>query len=208
MAARRLLCALAVLGACGAGDIGQGSRVDGGGQGGGDGGQNGQVDGGGQTIIDAGPGNGSEPAELAGIVAAHNQVRASHGVGPLVWDQDLADIASTWAATCTDDDPPAGLLDHNDGRSNNYPEYVGENIYASSSPTPDPIGAVSSWASEESDYDYASNTCSGVCGHYTQIVWATSTKVGCAFHDCASLTYRGTIICNYAPGGNDGGRPY
>lgn len=40
-------------------------------------------------------------------------------------------------------------------------------------------GAVSAWAAESTDYDYASNTCSGVCGHYTQVVWAATTQVGC-----------------------------
>ena len=135
-------------------------------------------------------------------------MRAGVGVGPLVWDQDLADIAAAWAATCTDNDAPQGLLDHNDGRSDTYPEYVGENIYASSAAGADPIGAVNAWAAEVADYNYAQNTCSGVCGHYTQVVWATTTKVGCAYHDCANLTYRGTIICDYAPGGNNGNRPY
>ena len=69
--------------------------------------------------------------------------------------------------------------------------------------------AVSSWASEAADYDYASNTCAGVCGHYTQVVWATSTKLGCGVSTCAGLTYGHTIVCDYAPGGNiSGQRPY
>jgi hypothetical protein len=50
---------------------------------------------------------GREPAELSGIVAAHNAVRA--GVGPLVWSDSLAATAAgevcghytqvAWAAT-------------------------------------------------------------------------------------------------------------
>ena len=40
--------------------------------------------------------------------------------------------------------------------------------------------AVKSWADEVKDYDYENNKCSKVCGHYTQIVWATTEAVGCA----------------------------
>ena len=51
-------------------------------------------------------------------------------------------------------------------------------------------------------------TCSGTCGHYTQIVWRTSLHVGCALVTCGSLTYKSVILCNYGPGGNSGGAPY
>jgi pathogenesis-related protein 1 len=152
----------------------------------------------------------SEPAELAGITAAQNAVRASVGVGPLTWDPALAVIAADWAARCVDTEAPSGLIDHNPGRSDTYPEYVGENIYASSLGSADPAGAVAAWAAEAASYHHDTNTCDAgqVCGHYTQLVWAASTRVGCAFHDCAGLTYRGSIVCDYAPGGNDGSRPY
>lgn len=152
-------------------------------------------------------GDGGEPAELAGILAAHNQVRADHGVAPLSWDPELAAIASAWAAGCRDQDEPIGLIDHNPTRSDAFGAYVGENVYGSSGPTDGPA-AVDSWAAEEADYDHASNTCSGICGHYTQIVWAETTALGCALRVCDRLTYGHTIVCDYAPGGNDGGRPY
>jgi len=148
-----------------------------------------------------------EPAGLEGILAAHNDARAAKGLAPLVWDEDLEAIARAWGATCTDNDPPAGLVDHNDGRSDTYPEYVGENIYASSAQSSGPA-AVAAWMSEEADYDYESNSCNAVCGHYTQVVWAATTKVGCAIADCPSLQYGWGVVCNYAPGGNSGGRPY
>jgi len=149
-----------------------------------------------------------EPAGLEGILAAHNDARAAKGLAPLVWDEDLEAIAAAWGATCTDNEPPAGLIDHNDGRSDTYPQYVGENIYASSGQSSGPA-AVASWMSEEADYDYANNACSGVCGHYTQVVWADTTKVGCAIADCPSLQFGWGVVCNYAPGGNaNGERPY
>ncbi|KAK4849585.1 hypothetical protein QYF36_026341 [Acer negundo] len=42
--------------------------------------------------------------------------------------------------------------------------------------------AVQMWVNEKSDYDYNSNTCAPgkVCGHYTQVVWRNSVRIGCA----------------------------
>jgi len=148
-----------------------------------------------------------EPAELAGITAAHNQVRADHGVPPLAWDAELAAIAADWAAGCRDEEEPLGLIDHNPDRSDLFGSYVGENVYGASGPVDGPA-AVELWAAEEASYDHDSNTCDGICGHYTQVVWATTTSVGCAAHACSGLTFGYTIVCDYAPGGNDGGRPY
>jgi uncharacterized protein YkwD len=159
--------------------------------------------------VDGGPDAGSsEPAELAGITAAHNTARAQVGDPPLTWDPALATIASSWVVQCIDTDGN-GLVDHDAGRSDHYPEYVGENIYASSGTATGP-DAVAAWIGEASDYDYASNTCAAgkVCGHYTQVVWKATTKLGCAIHDCTGLAYPSTIVCDYAPGGNDGGKPY
>ncbi len=157
--------------------------------------------------VDAGS---DEPAALAGITAAHNAVRDGVGVGPLVWDPALAAIAQEWAEACVDNDAPAGLIDHNPGRSDDYPGYVGENIYASTG-TVSPTAAVAAWASEDVDYDYDSNSCAPgkVCGHYTQLVWADTTRVGCGVAACASLTYTNGLVCDYSPGGNIvGQRPY
>lgn len=164
------------------------------------------VDDGGDGTDDGADG-ADEPEGLEGTTAAHNQARAELGLDPLTWDPDLAAIAQAWAEQCIDDEEPFGLIDHNPGRSDTYPEYVGENVYGSTGAA---LGteAVQLWLSEEEDYDYDSNTCSAVCGHYTQIVWADTTKLGCALHTCPSLDFGNTIVCNYAPGGNDGGRPY
>jgi pathogenesis-related protein 1 len=162
----------------------------------------------GPNAPDAGTHGAGEPARLQGITELHNQVRAEVGVGPMTWDPDLAAIAQAWAETCTDNQAPAGLIDHNPNRSDDYPGYVGENVYGSGG-NATPGDAVGLWASEKANYDYDSNTCSGICGHYTQIVWADSVKLGCGIHDCPGLSFGSTIVCNYAPGGNVGGqRPY
>ena len=151
----------------------------------------------------------AEPPALAGITQAHNEVRSGVGVAALVWDPALAQVAQAWAEACVDNDAPSGLIDHNSGRSDTYPGYVGENIYGSSG-TADPIQAVTAWADEVADYDYATNSCTAgrVCGHYTQVVWRTSTKLGCGVATCAGLRFGSSVVCNYSPGGNNGDRPY
>jgi pathogenesis-related protein 1 len=155
------------------------------------------------------PGGVGEPPELVGITLAHNQVRATVGVPALTWDPALAKIATDWVVQCMDTDGN-GLVDHNAGRSATYPTYVGENIYASSG-TATGQAAVTAWASESVDYTHATNTCATgkVCGHYTQLVWRDTMKVGCALHSCPGLAYPSTVVCDYGPGGNVNGQsPY
>lgn len=210
---------------------GGGEDNPGGGDGDGGGGGDGDGDGGGmhdasagspsdaQTTSDAplvdaampdAPGGIGEPSELAGITLYHNQVRAavqtSTPLPPMQWDPDLAATAAAWVAMCRDQDAPTGLIDHNPNRSVGHPYYVGENIFAGGNATAQQ--AVNLWAAEKANYDYATNTCNGICGHYTQIVWRTSIKLGCAKGTCPGLTYGSTIVCNYGPGGNTGGKPY
>ena len=169
------------------------------------------------ALADA-PGGVGEPPELMGMTLYHNQVRAAvdtTGVsgGPLpalAWDPNLAAYAATWAAMCQDTNHD-GLVDHNQARTNvaGY-AYIGENIYASSGAAT-AMDAVQLWAAEKVDYTYATNSCAAgkVCGHYTQLVWRATLKVGCALQNCPGLQYPSTIVCDYGPGGNFGGQsPY
>lgn len=148
----------------------------------------------------------SDPA-LAGVLSAHNQVRAqatpapSAPLGNLQWSDEDAKVAAAYADKCT--------FSHNPDRGTR-----GENLFAGSGDTP--IGeVVKSWASEASSYDYTSGRCSGVCGHYTQIVWADTTHVGCAQKTCTTGSPFGgkgswqIWVCNYSPPGNFvGKKPY
>ena len=95
---------------------------------------------------------------------------------------------------------------------------IGENIAAGTGGFADtPEKAANLWANEVADpgYDYANHQCpTGSpafpgCGHYTQIVWATSLSLGCGRASCPNL---GDFwVCRYAPPGNlniDTTRPY
>lgn len=136
----------------------------------------------------------------------HNDVRAgaqptpSPALPALTWSAQAASVASAWAANCN--------WSHNKNRGN-----YGENISAATYPQT-PADVVASWAKEAANYDYATNGCAGVCGHYTQIVWRNTTAVGCAIQKCTtgSPFSSGTwyfAVCDYSPPGNwNGEKPY
>ncbi|XP_010467244.1 PREDICTED: pathogenesis-related protein 1 [Camelina sativa] len=121
-------------------------------------------------------------------VNAHNQARSQVGVGPMQWDEEVAAYARRYAEQLKGD----CKLVHSNGR-------YGENL-AKSSGDMSGVAAVNLWVNEKANYNYDSNTCNGVCGHYTQVVWRNSVRVGCAKVRCNN---GGTIIsCNYDPPGN------
>ncbi|KQK20917.1 pathogenesis-related protein 1 [Brachypodium distachyon] len=133
-------------------------------------------------------------------VAPHNATRAAVSVGPVTWDNTVAAYAQNYAnarkADCA--------LVHSGGT------LYGENLFWGSGSTWTAKNAVDMWAAEKQYYTYATNTCAAgkVCGHYTQVVWAASTKIGCARVVCDNN--KGVfIICSYDPPGNmNGQKPY
>ena len=125
-------------------------------------------------------------------VNAHNSARAAVGVGPVTWDNTVAAFAENYANQRIGD----CALVHSGGGGK-----YGENL-AWSSADLSGTDAVKMWVDEKADYDYNSNTCAAgkVCGHYTQVVWRDSVRIGCAKVRCNN---GGTFIgCNYAPPGN------
>jgi len=154
------------------------------------------------------PGTDTQP--LAAL-RAHNCARrtvvpaARSPIAPLTWNSAVATIAQTYSNTC--------VYQHS-GRLG-----YGENLFAAASSEPRSSvtmkDAVIDWFGEQPHYNYAKNTCSGVCGHYTQVVWATTSQVGCGLTRCTQNSPFGQrypnwyfVVCNYLPAGNGGGRPY
>lgn len=136
------------------------------------------------------------PIDTGEMLAAHNAVRRKVGVPPLVWSERLAVFAQQWADTL------AARRQFFHRRNSPY----GENLFEIRGARAAPAEVVEDWASESRDYQYGSNTCRGVCGHYTQIVWRDTRRVGCA----AARGGRTEVwVCNYDPPGNWGGKqPY
>ena len=73
-------------------------------------------------------------------------------------------MGEQWSSVC--------LWEH--GQPDNISPYssLGQNLWlgtGSLANEPDPIPAVQAWYNEDQYYDYETNGCSGVCGHYTQV---------------------------------------
>lgn len=66
-----------------------------------------------------------------------------------------------------------------------------------------PILAIDAWAKEETKYDYESGEFSEATGHFTQLVWESTTSVGCGAVNCNSDSAKGWfLVCEYNPPGN------
>jgi uncharacterized protein YkwD len=130
------------------------------------------------------------------MLDAQNAVRAKVNVAPLTWSDHLADIAEQWAKH----------LISTGGFAHSHNPETGENLYEIEGANAAPITVIDAWAGEAKQYNYRTNACSGVCGHYTQLVWAASKEVGCAG---AQKGRRQVWVCEYSPPGNYIGRkPY
>jgi hypothetical protein len=129
----------------------------------------------------------------------------------LAWDDDLAEVAQGWVDQCD--------WGHNPNRTAQYgalaggSTYVGENLYVyltTSSSTPNIVPlALDAWFDEQQNYNYGPVQGSSPAGHYTQLVWADTHRVGCALAVCPgsafgySNAYTGYYLaCDYARGGN------
>jgi uncharacterized protein YkwD len=140
------------------------------------------------------------------ILFHHNQARANHGAEPLVWNATVADTAAITAYTC------------------DFAHYIpdgagqGQNLFTTSGPVFNvTAGITESWYKGEFeamlshfgelslDDDVFHNV-----GHLTQVLWKSTTSVGCTSVDCgAAMMIGGEIsdlnkytVCNYYPAGN------
>lgn len=160
------------------------------------------------------PAHAAEPIDSTAIVAEHNQLRAEAGVTtPLHYSAALAKSAQRWANHLKQS--RHCQLHHSDTKGR-----YGENLYwASPLVWSDgrketrkvmPGEVIASWGKEKADYDHSSNTCAAgaSCGHYTQIVWRETLKVGCGMAICGD-SHEQVWVCHYSPAGNIAGeRPY
>ncbi|KAK7202910.1 CAP domain-containing protein [Myxozyma melibiosi] len=119
-----------------------------------------------------------------------NAAREAVGVPDLTWSADLTAEAQSYA----------DYLSANDLFVHSGVAGEGENLYWSSSTASGQLAdAAESFVSEKTAYDEAGDPVIGddyaTYGHYTQIIWKTTTEVGCAESE-------GYVVCRYYPQGN------
>lgn len=158
------------------------------------------------------------PAEKDAFLKAHNEARKAVGVEPLAWSDEIADYAQQWlvqqqarlaeAAT----KGQATLPEHRPGKGE-WAQKYGENVAAwwGARISTAPDQAVAIWLKEKADFD--KQTPDAVTGHYTQIVWKSTRRIGAGKLVIDVRDARGAsrqyvaIVCNYDPPGNYPGQP-
>ncbi|HWH22955.1 MAG TPA: CAP domain-containing protein, partial [Allosphingosinicella sp.] len=84
-----------------------------------------------------------------------------------------------------------------------------ENLWMGTRGAYSPEAMVGDWASEKrwfrpGIFPNVSTTGNWLdVSHYTQMIWRTTTSVGCAIHSSRSYDF---LICRYSPKGNQDGR--
>jgi hypothetical protein len=168
----------------------------------------------------------TDPADITLILNTHNtfrqnvangsETRGNPGPQPkatnmntLIWDADLAYAAQINVDTCLNqhDRYDQGIP------NNNGP--LGQNLASGSnsaySTTRDYVAHITMWYNEVismpstlvSAFGTPSN--GATVGHYTQVVWANTQKVGCGWaqiYNATSAMYKQFTACNYFPAGN------
>lgn len=130
--------------------------------------------------------------DRAALLGQHNAWRAEYKMPPLVWDHQLAVIAQAWA----DELSASGRFEH---RPNGA---FGENIWSGTAGKFSMASVVDRWGDEREYYDMGSSTCTRgkVCGHFTQVVWWNSSRLGCG--KATGTDGYDLVVCNYDPPGN------
>ena len=134
------------------------------------------------------------------LIYYHNFYRKKHSVGELSIDMDLEHLAQKTVYLCE----TSGKLMHSNTLYNG--QTIGQNLYVSGESGLNGFKVVSNWYRESIYYDYdkGQSKYGQEIGHFSQIVWKDTTKIGCAFtpgiwNNILPSYY---ICCNYFPAGN------
>ncbi|KAM9817470.1 C-type lectin domain family 18 member A-like [Neosynchiropus ocellatus] len=141
----------------------------------------------------------SEERTKLNIVAHHNRLRSrvkpvAANMQKMVWDEKLAALAQGRALFCEPELSPYQPPVPSDVGWNIHLFGLGESV----------TSVIDGWFEEGEDFHYQSGRCreNRTCHHYTQLVWATSSKVGCASAVCLRGEPLTMFVCAYYPGGN------
>ncbi|CAF3461378.1 unnamed protein product [Rotaria sp. Silwood1] len=135
----------------------------------------------------------------AEMLKLHNYHRARHCAPPLVIDQRLNQIAQSYAEYLA----ATSTFEHSGNKLGN--EALGENLYmqwiSHGEAQASARDAIQSWYGEIAMHNFDRPKYSSETGHFTQMVWRSSRKmgVGIAHSPDGREVY---IVANYYPGGN------
>ena len=135
------------------------------------------------------------------FVLLHNQVRARVGVRPVHWDSSLASAADRYAIELA----RTGRWGHSSAAAR---PGQGENLWMGTRGAFSVDQMVGSWAGEgrwfrRGRFPQVSATGDWTeVGHYSQMIWPGSVRVGCAIRSSARNDY---LVCRYSPAGNVAG---
>ena len=140
------------------------------------------------------------------LLAAHNRERSAAGLEPLRWDDGLKADAAEWAAYLAE----TGEFEHMEDEDEAEPQ--GENLWEGTRAAFTPEDMVGMWIAEKRHFKpgiFPDNSRTGNLddvGHYTQLMWRDTGKVGCAR---SSNDENDVLVCRYAAAGNViGERPF
>src|SRR5215510_459924 len=110
------------------------------------------------------------PSAMQAVLTAHNDYRAKHCVPALTWSTELAASAQQWAIRCQ--------FNHDDQSRH------GENLFWDTAGAFSPRSAVAAWYDEIGEHDFFKPELGDQAGHFTQVVWRSTTQLGCGMAAC------------------------
>uniref|UniRef100_A0A3P9IW14 C-type lectin domain family 18 member A n=1 Tax=Oryzias latipes TaxID=8090 RepID=A0A3P9IW14_ORYLA len=116
------------------------------------------------------------------IVALHNRLRSrvrpmAANMQKMEWDGRMAILAEKLAMQCGAEPSP---------QNGPFSCHIGWNMHLSTHRIASFSDIIHAWFEEGNDFLFLSGKCreNATCQHYTQLVWATSSHVGCASQLC------------------------
>jgi len=140
-------------------------------------------------------------AFIRAMLDSQNEARRAAGVPEIGWDDNLAVDAQQWA------DHLAGTSSfyHSDNDRGSDPDGEGENLFMGTQGAYSYQQMVGMWVDEKKFYrDGVMPNLSTTgnwddVGHYTQIIWSSTRRVGCALANNGEDDY---LVCRYSEPGN------
>ncbi|KAK2077641.1 hypothetical protein QBZ16_004487 [Prototheca wickerhamii] len=136
------------------------------------------------------------------LLAQINAARATHGASPLTWNPSIAATAAAEAATCSGQHTANGPY--------------GQNILMAFGPISSGGCAMAFqywYTNEQGVYNYNAPGWQPSAGHFTQLVWKSTTQMGCGVAQCPGSSWYGGpiaspwhfVVCDFNPPGNGDG---